>query len=401
MFKNLIHLFMIAVIFVLLKPIPVLAKTPGVAACVPTIAGGAFSLLPEALAKLAPSHIFEPDDRKDVSFEDAKNVYPYSKIGILAGTVSHSGQLTQYCSAALVGENLVLTNLHCLESMNGRKFTFYAGYTEGQWVAKSTVTDVYYNRVEEITENREIKYRNDQDFAVLVLREPIGKKVGYFKTVSDLSTLKIPTSVRTIGYTTDKANMQDQTCLIQDLDLHQLNTDCDILKGASGSPLLFNIAGEYQIVGLNAGYYTPKNVDLSADEYLRLKKYAYPYASTAVKPTAFIETIQRARQKHPVPMVALSADEADGTEYVLTSTKAISDEPVNHVSQVDCDASQKTHTLSLNDPIVVDDSPTTVANSVSDTETTTVVRTSSMSPAYDAATSTKAEDFSSTTTVTH
>ncbi|MEW6057825.1 MAG: trypsin-like serine protease [Bdellovibrionota bacterium] len=174
MSKNALYFLAAVMLFVSTDSVIVLAKTPGIPTCIPMI-GGSSSLLPKMLAQLAPTHIFLPDSRKDVSFENAQKFYPYSRMGLVVAKDPVWGFQMHSCSGVLVGENLVLTNLHCLNGLKDLVFTFKAGHTEGKSIAESNAIQVHYKRVPTTKDDGNIEFFQSQDFAVLVLEEPIGK----------------------------------------------------------------------------------------------------------------------------------------------------------------------------------------------------------------------------------
>lgn len=178
------------------------------------------------------------DDRVEV----AAGQYPWSAVGRV-----NNGQ-GGHCSGVLVGPRLAVTAAHCLwnkktrRPMPAQSLRFVAGYDRGQYLAFSAVESTVVAP----------GWRFDtaygpalaaQDWALLVLAEPLGDRVGWV----GLGGAPNPADwLVTVGYGQDKAHIPAAHlgCHVAGaLAGGVLTHDCDAVHGDSGAPVLVWKAG--------------------------------------------------------------------------------------------------------------------------------------------------------------
>ncbi|MFT7309704.1 MAG: protease YdgD, partial [Paracoccaceae bacterium] len=106
---------------------------------------------------------------------------PWRVIGRVnfAGTRSRS-----HCTGTLVSESIVLTAAHCLYNslratwIPAQSLRFVAGYDRGKWVAVSDV-ERYILAPFYAPQTRNFALAPSVDWALLVLRHPIGRETGF------------------------------------------------------------------------------------------------------------------------------------------------------------------------------------------------------------------------------
>ncbi|MGE4279485.1 MAG: serine protease [Magnetospirillum sp.] len=191
------------------------------------------TLLPSFAGAAALNGIKGADDRIEV----AAGQYPWSAVGRL-----NNGQ-GGHCSGILLGPKLAVTAAHCLWNKKTRRpmpaasLRFVAGYDRGQYLAFTNVErtiispgwqfDVPYSPV-----------LASQDWALLILAEPLGDKVGW---VGLGSTPGPADWLVTVGYGQDKAHIPAAHlgCHVAGkLASGVLTHDCDAVHGDSGAPVL-------------------------------------------------------------------------------------------------------------------------------------------------------------------
>lgn len=215
------------------------------------------------------------DDRVRVD----KKVVPYNRIF----------KLSPNCTAALVGESLILTAAHCIErqvlTANHGKVTFPPKLVD--------ITDedrgsplAYVTQGEVGTLNSDRFWH--VDWALLEIDRPLGKERGFFS--ADASLLLGTDGWKNItsaGFPVDRAEDGLLAHIGCSLIVHfwgnAFRMDCDGWTGSSGGPLLKKTAqGEWRVIGIwvrGEKQYVPEgspkgNVGITATEFAAdLKNY--------------------------------------------------------------------------------------------------------------------------------
>ena len=198
-----------------------------------TAAAATLSILPALAWASGLDGVKGADDRVEV----AAGQYPWSAVGRV-----NNGQ-GGHCSGVLVGPKLAVTAAHCLwnkktrQPMPAGSLRFVAGYDRGQYLAFAAVERTVVSP----------GWRFDapygpalaaQDWALLLLAEPLGDKVGWVA----LGAAPDPADwLVTVGYGQDKAHIPAAHlgCHVAGrLDSGVLTHDCDAVHGDSGAPVL-------------------------------------------------------------------------------------------------------------------------------------------------------------------
>jgi len=207
------------------------------------------------------SGIFGKDDRVAVDC----TAWPWQAIGLVQRKIGGA------CTGTLIATNVVLTAGHCLfDQRSGRpleaaEVRFLAGYRNGQFIASSLgagivrTSDRHGQRAPTI---------NDMatDWALVVLRDPIPVRPIPLRPLPEgAGKPGSPgqVSVARAGYSEDRPTTLsvDPDCRILNRDPADrfLFTDCDTLKGDSGSPLLHGDGKAVTVVGVTSGLITADN----------------------------------------------------------------------------------------------------------------------------------------------
>lgn len=235
--------------------------------------------------------IIGSDDRKPV----LSRAYPWSAIGRLEWQTA-SGEVISWCTATLIGEDLLLTNSHCLDrpvvdprtgqvavDPNGKYVTQFTDSQTYQTISDRLIFKPSLINGRSIDKARVVSYRsgwtkNSQnladDWALLKIDQRLGaaNRYGYmgWRTL-DFSNFNVQKAsadfVRLAGYSgdfpTDKLREfgqagdtagVDAKCSILNADQGLLSHDCDTNPGASGGAIFgYFTDGNYYILGLHAG----------------------------------------------------------------------------------------------------------------------------------------------------
>lgn len=162
------------------------------------------------------------------------------------------GRIDIGCTGTLIGPKIVLTAGHCVFDLKTKKWntnmTFSPGQNENS-KPYGTVNVVRSISTKAYTEEGKTEW----DFAVLILAEPIGNKVGWMAYAYDESLKSL--SVNINGYPGDKpyGTMWHSFCGTKDVKTELLTYLCDTYKGNSGSAVYqYNAQkGERKIFGIH------------------------------------------------------------------------------------------------------------------------------------------------------
>lgn len=203
-----------------------------------------------AAGRMPANFLAGHDDRVLVDSVD----YPWSAIGVVFTPSSQ-------CSGVLVEDDVVLTAGHC-----------FPGLQEGTLATSDVWFLAGVNRQEALTEARaeaiaigpqfvpDRPGRPETDWAFVRLQAPLGEEVGTIPIAAPLAAdraLHEQQSLIQAGYSTDRpfdltAHFGCTAALVGD---GWFTHDCDVLPGDSGSPIMAEIDGRLQVVGITTDIY--------------------------------------------------------------------------------------------------------------------------------------------------
>mgnify|MGYP002779647413 FL=1 len=197
--------------------------------------------------------------------------YPWSAIGRVQGFDTQGKGY--HCTGTLISENIVLTNAHCVINPETRQFSkeiLFAPNVINREVADKAdiaqVKGVIYG-----TDFSGSELSNQQnDWAILKLDKPVGRKYGYlgWRNISSSDLIRNRGKYIFVGYSGDfpdhnRRGYEGFTagagwtasaqvgCSIVDARNSVLFHDCDTTGGSSGGAIIAMINGEPRIVALN------------------------------------------------------------------------------------------------------------------------------------------------------
>ena len=212
----------------------------------------------------------EATDTKHRSIVNA-HLYPWSAIG----RVNLSGR--GHCTGTLIGERLVLTAAHCVyfrankDWFRPSSIYFVAGYQRDTYLAVSQAEMLYPSPGfdgEKWNDNDNIP----NDWALILLKKPIGKKVGYLGwTAMDPNELQRQKDQKSrfllAGYPRDRAHAisVDKDCVLEGFlrEARLIGHRCKIVNGDSGGPIAQVINGRLSVIAVNSAVYGTSDGDYS------------------------------------------------------------------------------------------------------------------------------------------
>lgn len=196
--------------------------------------------------------------------------YPWSSVGKITGISADGSEYI--CTGTLIAEDVILTNAHCVIDPNNGQFAkgiyFQPNLIDGSVRNKEDIavaTQVYAGSL--------LKSDKDyvDDWAIVKLNKPIGKKYGYlgWKALPLDTLIGNSKQFALVGYSGDfpnSKNFQEFTagpsntagvhigCSILREKDGLIYHNCDTTGGASGGPIIGRVNGEWSIVGLHSGW---------------------------------------------------------------------------------------------------------------------------------------------------
>jgi V8-like Glu-specific endopeptidase len=206
----------------------------------------------------AGDHFFGRDDR----FLPDTTQMPWSVIGLMLSP-------DWSCTATLVAPDLILTAAHCVTE-DGVKIvlpeTFRAGETLGQNRGEARVTELVAMAGYD-PDSVGPGEGNGDDWAILRLDRALGAELG-FLPVHEFTAAEIQLANREglvaaqAGYSWDTGdNLSGHMgCRITEVfDDGSILHECDTTQGDSGSPIMIQIDGQWQIVAVDSQFFDPED----------------------------------------------------------------------------------------------------------------------------------------------
>ncbi|QSJ17551.1 trypsin-like peptidase domain-containing protein [Nostoc sp. UHCC 0702] len=197
--------------------------------------------------------------------------YPWSTIGRVQGTTADAK--SYHCTGTLIAANIVLTNSHCVIDPDthqlSKQILFLPNVINGNVQNKRDVA-----LVEQVIYGTDFKgdriANQVNDWAILKINKPLGRKYGYigWKSIPSSDLIKSREKFFFVGYSGDFPDPSKKGyeflsagpgwtagfqagCSIVKEEKEILFHDCDTAGGSSGGPIIGLIDGEPYIIALN------------------------------------------------------------------------------------------------------------------------------------------------------
>ncbi|MGI2901964.1 trypsin-like serine peptidase [Tolypothrix sp. VBCCA 56010] len=196
--------------------------------------------------------------------------YPWSTIGRVQGTTADAN--SYHCTGALIAEDIILTNAHCvIDPENGKlsqRIQYLPNVIDGEVQDTrdvAEVVDVVYG-----TNFKDGAKLDANDWAVMKINKPLGRKYGYLgvKSVASSTLVRNQKKYFFVGYSGDfpgakykqyftagagwTASFQPDCSILKE-EANFLLHDCDTAAGSSGGPIIAIVDGEPYVIALNEG----------------------------------------------------------------------------------------------------------------------------------------------------
>jgi V8-like Glu-specific endopeptidase len=215
-------------------------------------------------------YIVGDDDRNEITNTTRT---PYRYIGQLVSTFKRKNNTTYlvYGTAFLVGKSIILTCAHCVYVKGDTLVESYFypaqnGYDNRPYKYLCSTVHIptnYKNAVDNKDKNNQEKY----DYALIQLKEQVGKRLGYFDlggyNTDYNENYIVGKSCTLVGYPIEKdGRMYRQKGLIKKFNnpKYMMYYYNDTTNGQSGSPIIYPAPnGHYYVMGIHRGIDKPYN----------------------------------------------------------------------------------------------------------------------------------------------